>query len=73
MPAEEFQETDKGPVNASLITMLLLTFAYVGASVGWLLTTNARRQQATCCSVADDGVWLGVAHEGPSSLEVFRL
>src|SRR5215204_4021925 len=46
-PAEEAQETDKLPVNAYLLTMLVLAIASLGASVVlWLLTTNARRQGA---------------------------
>jgi hypothetical protein len=46
-PAEEVQETDKLPVNAYLLTMLVLANASFGASVVlWLLTTNARRQRA---------------------------
>jgi hypothetical protein len=72
-PAEELQETDKGPVNASLLTMLLLALVYFGACIGWLLLTNARRQAVMCCSLVDDGWWLAVAHEGPSLLGVFRL
>ena len=72
--AEETKETDKGPVNAYLLTMLVLVVASFGASVGWLLMTNTRRRGALCCSlVDDDGVWLAVAHEGPSFLGVFRL
>ena len=70
---EDLQETDKGPVNASLLTMLLLALVYFGAYVGWLLMTNARRQAVMCCSLVDDRWWLAVAHEGPSLLGVFRL
>ena len=70
-PAREFQDTDKGPVNASLLTMLVL--ASFGASVGWLLMTNARRRQLACCSLFDDRWWLATVPEGPSLLGVFRL
>ena len=73
MPAEELQETDTLPVNASLLTMLLQALLYFGASVGWLLTTNARRQGVMCCSLVEDRSWLAVAPEGPSLLVVFRL
>jgi hypothetical protein len=72
-PAEELQETDKLPVNASLLTMLLLALVYFGACVGWLLMTNARRHGVMCCSLVDDRSWLAVAPEGPSLLGVFRL
>jgi hypothetical protein len=70
---EDLQETKKGPVNASFLTMLLLALVYFGACVGWLLMTNARRHGDMCCSLVDDGRWLAVAHEGPSLLGVFRL
>jgi hypothetical protein len=45
-PAEEVQKTDERPVNAYLLTMLLLACSF-GASVGWLLT-NSQRQGALC-------------------------
>jgi hypothetical protein len=73
MPAEELQETDTLPMNASVLTMLLQALVYFGASVGWLLTTNARRHGVMCCSLFDDRSWLAVAPEGPSLLGVFRL
>ena len=72
-PPEELQETDKLPVNASLLTMLLLALVYFGACVGWLLMTNARRHGVMCCSLVDDRWWLAVTPEGPSLLGVFRL
>jgi hypothetical protein len=72
-PAVEFQEPDNGPVNAYLLTMLVLALASFGASVGWLLMTNARRRQPACCSVVDDRWWLATVAEGPSFLGVFRL
>jgi hypothetical protein len=70
---EDLQETDKGPVNASVLTMLVLALVYFGACIGWLLMTNARRHGVMCCSLVDDGWWLAVAPEGPSLLGVFRL
>lgn len=73
-PAEEAQETDKAPVNAYLLTMLVLAVAsFFGTSVGWLLMTNACRRGAMCCSVVDDRAWLAVIPENPSFLGVFRL
>ena len=72
-PAEEPQETDKLPVNFYFLTMLGLALAYFGASVGWVLKTNARRQGVMCCSLVNDRAWLAVAPEGPSFLGVFRL
>jgi hypothetical protein len=45
---EEAEKTAKGPVNADLLTMLLLAIpSFFGLSVGWLLT-NTQRQGALC-------------------------
>jgi hypothetical protein len=72
MPAEEAQQTDSPPVNASLLTMLLLACSF-GASVLRMVLTNARRQGAICSWSGDDRRWLSVAYEDPSFLGVFRL
>jgi hypothetical protein len=70
--AEEIQQTDRHPVNASLLTMLLLTLSF-GASVLWMATNERRRRAASCSWSADDRRWIAVACEGPSFLGVFRL
>ncbi len=69
--AEEAEDTVQRPVNADLLTMLLLAASCLAASVGWLLT-NTQRQGAECS--------LGVVHpslvtslEDRSFLGVFRL
>jgi hypothetical protein len=72
MPAEEAQKTYSPPVNAYLLTMLMLACS-LGASVLRMLLTNARRQGAICSWSGDDRGWLAVAHEDPSFLGVFRL
>jgi hypothetical protein len=72
-PAAELQDADNGPVNAYLLTMLVLALAPFGEGVGWLLMTNARRRQPACCYVVDDRWWLVTIPKGPSSLGVFRL
>jgi hypothetical protein len=72
MPAEEAQETDRHPVNASLLTMLVLACSF-GSSVLMMVLTNARRRGAICSWIGDDRGWLAVAHEDPSLLGVFRL
>ena len=72
MPAAEAQETDSPPVNAYLLTMLMLA-CFFGASVLRMVLNNARRQGATCSWSGDDRPWLDVAHEDPSFLGVFRL
>jgi hypothetical protein len=70
---EEVQERDRRPVNAYLLTTLLLVGASFGVSVLWL-TTNARRRRGTICSLSfDERPWLAAAREGPSFLGVFRL
>jgi hypothetical protein len=72
MPAEEAQQTDRPPVKAYLLTMLMLACSF-GASVLRMLLTNALRQGAICSWIGDDRGWLAVAHEDPSFLGVFRL
>jgi hypothetical protein len=72
MPAEEAQQTYSPPVNAYLLTMLMLACSF-GASVLRMLLTNARRQGAICSWSGDDRPWLDVAHEDQSLLGVFRL
>jgi len=72
MPAEEAQQTNSLPVNAHLLTMLLLACS-IGVSVLMKLLTNARREGAICSWSGDDLRWLTVAHEDPSFLGVFRL
>jgi hypothetical protein len=71
-PAEEVQQTDRHPVNAYLLTMLVLACSF-GASVLRIVLTNALRQGATCSWIGDDRGWLAVAYEDPSFLGVFRL
>jgi len=72
MPAEEAQETYRLPVNAHLLTMLVLACS-IGVSVLMMLLTNARREGAICSWSGDDLRWLAVAHEDPSFLGVFRF
>ena len=72
-PAEEAQETYSTPMNAYLLTMLLLLACSFGASVLRMLLKNARRRGAICSWIGDDRPWLAVAHEDPSLLGVFRL
>ena len=44
--AEEAKETDERPVNASILTMLVVAGACSGVSILWLATTSARRRGA---------------------------
>jgi hypothetical protein len=69
---EEVQETERHPVNASLLTMLVLTLSF-GASVLWMLVNECPRRAASYLWGADDRRWLAVGCEGSSFLGVFRL
>jgi hypothetical protein len=72
MPAEEVRETDKAPVIASLLTMLLLLVASCfGANVGWLARNAWRRGVISSSDV--DRRSLATARKGSSFLVVFRL
>jgi len=71
-PAEEAQQTDNNPVNAYLLTMLLLAYS-IGMSVLRMLLTNARRQGATCSWSGEDRPCLTAAYKAPCFLGVFRL
>jgi hypothetical protein len=67
------EEADEDPVNAGLLTMLLLAATFLGASLGWLLT-NAQGQGALCFSCLGVGEVLGRAREDYLPfLGVFRL
>jgi hypothetical protein len=69
-PAEEAEDADKDPLNAKLLTMLLLAVCF-GATVGWLLT-NAQRQGALC-SLGVVGSSFATTCEDLPFLGVFRL
>jgi hypothetical protein len=69
-PVVEAKDADKDPLNAELLTMLLLTASF-GAIVGSLLT-NAQRQ-GELCSFAVVGPLLASACEDLPYLGVFRL
>jgi hypothetical protein len=71
-PAEEVNKTDKAPVNAYFLTMVVLALSF-GASVLSMATNDRRRRAASCLWGVQDRRWLAVAHEGPSFLGVFRL
>jgi hypothetical protein len=69
---EEAGQADKVPVNADLLTMLVLgVSSFFGLSFGWALT-NSQRQGASC-SLIVLGPSLASACENLSSLGVFRL
>ena len=74
-PAEEAQEMDKRPINAFLLTMLVLVTVASSAGVLSLLTMNARTKRwgAICPWEVEVRPWLAATREKPSFLGVFRL
>jgi hypothetical protein len=76
MPADEAREQDKRPVNASVLTRLVLVITSLfGASTLCLLMRNPRRREATrlCRQSEERRRWLVGIHDGPSFLGVFLL
>jgi hypothetical protein len=74
--ADEARETDERPVNASVLTMLVVAGACSGVSIFlWLATTGALRRGAIRPSWGAEGDrrWSGGAHDGLSFLGVFLL
>jgi hypothetical protein len=69
-PAEEAEDGEKSPLNAELLTMLLLTLCF-GLSVGWLLR-NAQRQGALCSLAFVHPSFATICEDLPF-LGVFRL
>jgi hypothetical protein len=69
-PVVEAEDAEKDPLNAELLTMLLLTASF-GAIVGWLLT-NAQRQGAFCSLAVVHPSFATTCEELPF-LGVFRL
>ena len=73
-PRAEIQTTEdiaKRPVNADLLTMLLLAASCLGASLGWLLTQTQRQRVVIRFLVVRPS--LASAGKAPPSLGVFRL
>jgi hypothetical protein len=67
------EEVEEDPVNAGLLTMLLLAASFFRASLGWLLP-NAQGQGALCFSSLGAGEVLGRARDDYLPfLGVFRL
>ena len=72
-PFAQAEEADEEPVNAELLTMLLLAVSFFGATTRWLLP-NAQGQRVLCFSSFGVGEVLGRAREEYLPfLGVFRL
>jgi hypothetical protein len=67
---EEVEDSEKSPLNAELLTMLLLVVSF-GASFAWLLR-NAQRQQTLCFLAVVRPSFASVCEDLPF-LAVFRL
>jgi hypothetical protein len=72
VPPEEKEEVDKQPVNADLLSTLLLLALSFGATVVWLLI-NARGQGAILSMGIDRHRWFLSALEARFFLGVVRL
>jgi hypothetical protein len=72
VPPEEKEEVDKQPVNADLLSTLLLLALSFGATGVWLLI-NGRGQGALCSLGIDRRRWLPSALEARPFWGVFRL
>jgi hypothetical protein len=68
---EEIQDSGKGPVNAGLLTVLLLAFCF-GAMIGWLLA-NGWGQETFRSSVITGRPSFVTTRKDRSFLGVFRL
>jgi hypothetical protein len=69
---EEAGEADKDPVNADLLTTVVLAVSsFFGLSLGWLLTDTQRRR--ALCSLGVVGPSLGRAYEELPFLGVLRM
>jgi hypothetical protein len=73
--AEEAGDTDERPVNASVLTMLMVGGACSGVSILWLATTSAWRRGGAHPSWGAEGDrrWSAGADDGLSFLGVFLL
>jgi hypothetical protein len=72
VPVEEAEDVDKLPVNAEVLSALLLLAVSFGATVVWLLTNG--REQGACRSLGiDRRRWFVRALEDRSFLGVFLL
>jgi hypothetical protein len=69
-PAEEAEDDARAPVNADLLTALLLAFSF-GMSVGWLLANGRGQETLHSSGVARRPSF--VVGEDPPLLGVFRL
>jgi hypothetical protein len=71
VPGEEAQDSGRGPVNASLLTALLLAFCF-GAMIGWLLANDWGHQAFHSSGITGRPSFVTTRKDRPF-LSVFRL
>ena len=71
MPMEEAVDSNKGPVNADLLTALLLAFSF-GVTVGWLLASGWGQEAFRSSAITSRPSFV-TTHKDRPFLGVFRL
>jgi hypothetical protein len=71
MPMEETVDSNKGPINADLLTALLLAFSF-GVTVGWLLANGWGQEVFRSSSITRRPSFMTACKDTPF-LGVFRL
>jgi hypothetical protein len=71
VPGEEAQDSGRGPVNAGLLTALLLAFCF-GAIIGWLLANGWGQQAFLSSGITGRPSFMTTRKDRPF-LGVFRL
>jgi hypothetical protein len=71
VPGEEAQDSGRGPVNARLLTALLLACCF-GAMIGWLLANGGGQETFRCSGITGRPSFVNTRKDRPF-LGVFRL
>jgi hypothetical protein len=71
VPGEEAQDSGRGPVNAGLLTALILAFCF-GAMIGWLLANGWGQEAFRSSGITGRPSFMTTRKDRPF-LGVFRL
>jgi len=71
VPGEEAQDSGRGPVNAGLLTALLLAFCF-GTMIGWLLAKDWEQEALRSSGITGRPSFVTTRKDRPF-LSVFRL
>src|SRR5215208_7926738 len=71
VPGEEAQDSGRGPVNAGLLTALILAFCF-GAMIGWLLANGWGQEAFRSSGITGRSSFMTTRKDRPF-LGVFRL